>query len=120
MGRDKAFLKLGGHTLLELAVAKPRGLPANVAIVGSQAKFAAFAPVVEDEYLERGPLGAIHAALAKSTTEWNFILAVDMPFVDGAFPQWLSGEAQQNEAVVTVTRPQGRLQPLCAVYRKRF
>ena len=120
MGRDKAFLELDGRTLLELAVARARSLTENVRIVGSPAKFAAFGPAVEDIFSERGPLGAIHAALTTSATEWNFVLAVDMPFVQSAFLRWLVNRAQGNRAVVTVPSVGGRLHPLCGVYRKSF
>lgn len=120
MGRDKAFLDIDGQTLLERAIAKARGLTQNTTIIGSRAKFAAFGPVVEDVFLERGPLGAIHAALAASISELNLVLAVDMPFVQEGFLRWLIGEARKSEAVVTVVRSTGRLQPLCGVYRKSF
>ena len=120
MGRDKAFLELGGQSLLARAVATARGLTQNVVIVGNEVKFAAFGSVVEDVYQERGPLGAIHAALTSSVTELNFVLAVDMPFVEEEFARWLIGEARLSENVVTVPRAGGRLHPLCAVYRKNF
>ena len=120
MGRDKAFLEIDGQTLLERAIAKTRGLTQDFMIVGSRAKFAAFGPVVEDIFHERGPLGAIHAALEASTTELNLVLAVDMPFVPEAFFRWLIGEAHETAAVVTVVRSTGRLQPLCGAYRKSF
>ncbi len=120
MGRDKAFLELRGQSLLARAIAKARAVTDEVWIVGSLAKFANFGKTVEDVYPERGPLGAIHAALASSATELNFVLAVDMPFVEEEFARWLIGEARKSEFVVTVPRAGGRLHPLCGVYRKRF
>lgn len=120
MGQDKAFLEIDGQTLLERAIANTRDLTQNMMIVGSRAKFATFGPVVEDVFPERGPLGAIHAALAASMTEFNFMLAVDMPFVQEAFLRWLIGEARKSGTVVTVLRAAGNLQPLCGVYRKSF
>ncbi len=120
MGRDKAFLEIDGQTLLERALAKARGLTENTMIVASRANFSTFGPVVEDVFCERGPLGAIHAALAASATELNLVLAVDVPFVPEAFLWWLIGEARKSEAAVTVVRVAGRLQPLCGVYRKSF
>lgn len=120
MGRDKAFLQLGGRTLLSLALEAAGALAASVWIVGNAAKFAAFAPVVEDMYPERGPLAGIHAALAATTTDLNLILAVDLPFIHSDFLQYLISQAHKSAAVVVVPKADGGLQPLCAVYRRRF
>jgi molybdopterin-guanine dinucleotide biosynthesis protein A len=120
MGADKAFLQFSGRTLLERALELARGVAEEVRIVGSREKFADFAPVVEDEYAGRGPLGGIHAALAASGSEFNLMLAVDLPFLQLKFLQHLVGEARSAKAVVTVPQAAGGLQPLCAVYRRQF
>jgi molybdopterin-guanine dinucleotide biosynthesis protein A len=120
MGQDKAFLELRGQSLLARAMEQARVVTEEVLIVGGREKFSPFGQVVEDIYRERGPLGAIHAALTASATEWNCFLAVDMPFMEAAFLQWLIGEARKNEKMVTVPRAAGRLQPLSGVYRKSF
>ncbi|MBZ5721625.1 MAG: molybdenum cofactor guanylyltransferase [Acidobacteriia bacterium] len=120
MGRDKAFLELDGQTLLVRALALARSVARDVQIVGDRKKFSAFGPVVEDVYPERGPLGGIHAALAGSATEFNLMLAVDLPFIAPPFLEYLIAQARAGGAVVTVPRTGGRWQPLCAVYRRAF
>lgn len=121
MGTDKAFIEFEGHTLLERALSLARLVTPDVRIVGAREKFAPFAPVVEDIFRERGPLGGIHAALRASKTELNFMLAVDMPFVSKIFLQYLTREARTaTGAMVIVPLGAGRRQPLCAVYRLRF
>lgn len=121
MGTDKAFIEFEGHTLLERALSLARSVTPDVRIVGAREKFAPFAPVVEDIFRERGPLGGIHAALRSSKTELNFMLAVDMPFVSKTFLQYLISEARNStEATVIVPLSEGRRQPLCALYRLRF
>jgi len=120
MGRDKAFLQLKGQTLLSLALEAASAVAASVWIVGSTAKFAAFGPVVEDIYPERGPLAGIHGALASTATDLNLIMAVDLPFLQPNFLQYLISQARESPAVVVVPKTDGGLQPLCAVYRRRF
>lgn len=121
MGADKAFIEFEGRSLLERALGLARSVTPDIRIVGAREKFAQFAPVVEDIFRERGPLGGIHAALHASQTELNFMLAVDMPFVSVTFLQYLISEARTAaEATVIVPRSDGRRQPLCAVYRPRF
>lgn len=120
MGQDKAFLKLGGKTLLARALELVGTVSSDVRIVGDPGKFMAFGTVIEDVYRERGPLGGIHAALAESRTDLNLMLAVDLPFVEARFLTYLLSQARACEAVVTVPRAAGGLQPLCAAYRREF
>ena len=121
MGRDKAFVGFDGCTLLARALDLVRSVTSNVCIVGAQEKFSGFAPVVEDIFRDRGPLGGIHAALRSSVTELNLMLAVDMPFVASAFLQYLISEARTaGGASVIVSQSDDRWQPLCAVYRRSF
>jgi molybdopterin-guanine dinucleotide biosynthesis protein A len=120
MGQDKAFLMLAGRTLLDRALELAGSLTHDVRIAGDAAKFGAFGPVVEDVYRQRGPLGGIHAALRQSTSELNLMLAVDLPFVDPRFLQYLVAQGRESGATVTVPRVAGGWQPLCAVYRREF
>jgi molybdopterin-guanine dinucleotide biosynthesis protein A len=121
MGMDKAFVQFEGRTLLSRALDLVRSVVPEVRIVGDRGKFASFGPVVEDIFLNCGPLGGIHAALRSSATELNFMLAVDTPFVSLAFLQYLIGEARMvADATVVVPRSAGQWQPLCAIYRREF
>ena len=120
MGRDKAFLEVGGRTLLARALDVAGAVAQEVRIAGDAQKFAVFGRVVEDIYRESGPLGGIHAALEGSNTELNLMLAVDLPFVQPKFLKYLILRAQGTGAVVTVPHAGGGLQPLCAVYRRSF
>jgi molybdenum cofactor guanylyltransferase len=120
MGTDKAFIMLDGRTLLARALELARSLTPDVSIVGDAAKFAAFAPVVEDLFHGCGPLGGIHAALRASVAELNLMLAVDVPFISPALLKFLIARARESAALATVGRVGERWQPLCAVYRREF
>jgi molybdenum cofactor guanylyltransferase len=121
MGTDKAFVALDGRTLLARALDLARSATPDARIVGDPAKFASFAPAVEDLFRNCGPLGGIHSALRSSQTELNLILAVDVPFVSSALLQYLISRARNSaSATVTVAKAGGGWQPLCAVYRREF
>ncbi len=120
MGEDKAFLELAGRTLLARALEIANQVADDVRMVGDAGKFLPFGRVVEDVFSDRGPLGGIHAALLCSTAELNLVLAVDLPFVESRFLEYLISAASQVNAVVTVPRAGGGFQPLCAVYRRDF
>jgi len=120
MGADKAFIEFNGSTLLARALKLAEAVASEVWIVGHRQKFAEFGRVVEDEFPSHGPLGGIHAALRASSTDLNLVLAVDMPFVETRFLEYLLARAASGKALITVPRAGGGWQPLCAVYRKQF
>src|SRR5262245_37154670 len=120
MGHDKAFLAFQGQTLLERSLTKARAVTDHVYIVGSRSEFSSYAPVIEDIFPNRGPLGGIHAALASSEADLNLVLAVDMPFVVPEFFTYLADRACATAAWVTLGRTADGLQPLCAIYRRSF
>lgn len=120
MGRDKAFLSFAGETLLARSLKLARAVSEHVSIVGAAEKFAVFAPVIEDVCRDCGPLGGIHAALSSTDAELNLMLAVDLPFLDSNFLEYLITEARKSDAIVTVPHVGGGFQPLCAIYRREF
>jgi molybdopterin-guanine dinucleotide biosynthesis protein A len=120
MGRDKAFVEFEGQMLLARALELARSVTSDVWIVGDAAKFAAFGPVVEDLFRDCGPLGGIHAALRASAAELNLMLAVDVPFVSAELLDFLTARARESAALVTAVRTDGRWQPLCGIYRRKF
>ena len=120
MGTEKAFVLLDGRTLLARMLHLARQLTSNVHIIGDPAKFAPFAPTIEDIFPGCGPLGGIHAALRSSPTDLNVILAVDVPFVSLALLDYFISRAKCSIADVTLARAAGGFQPLCSVYRRSF
>lgn len=125
MGSDKALLRLPtGEALLERALAVGASVARETRIVGSREKYAEYAwagEIVEDMYPRQGPLAGIQAALKSSATEWNVVIAVDMPLVSSELLGWLVERAKKSGAVVTVPRAKsGRYESLCAVYRRDF
>lgn len=119
MGTDKASLRLDGETLLARALRLASAVSTTVRVVGRVSALSEH-EVVEDIYPKRGPLGGIHAALTSSSTELNLVLAVDLPFIEVRFLDYLIARARAGDAVVTVPRANGGWQPLCAVYRRAF
>jgi molybdopterin-guanine dinucleotide biosynthesis protein A len=120
MGSDKAFLPWEQGTLLSHALKLAGTVAPEVRIVGNKEKFAGFGTVIEDAYAERGPLGGIHAALSTTITQWNLILAVDLPLLEPRFLEYLLLQAREAQAMVTVPLAAGGYQPLTAVYRNEF
>jgi molybdopterin-guanine dinucleotide biosynthesis protein A len=120
MGRDKARLSVDGRTLLETALEAARAVAGNVFILGDPALYGAYAPTIADVFPGCGPLGGIHAALARTRTEFNLMIAVDTPFLSAGLLRYLAGRALQARAMVTAPEINAYPQPLCAVYSRAF
>jgi molybdenum cofactor guanylyltransferase len=118
MGEDKAFLRLGDKTLLEIARGLVSQVCGQVSVVGDRGRFGPEA--IEDIYRDSGPLGGIHAALAATKSDLNLVIAVDTPFLEPKFLRWMLHRAATTHSIVTVPRLASGFQPLCAVYRRSF
>lgn len=124
MKRDKAFLKIGDKTLLKNAVdaLKPNCSQTKIVLNKSQTYFIEKLPedisYIFDIYENRGAPGGIHAALQNCETEFVIILAVDLPFVTSETIETLAKIAlSKNSAAIVPRQNDGKVQPLCAVYR---
>ena len=118
MGADKALLPFGGRNLLELALGKAKKVSPSPLIVGARERYATFGDVVEDRIPGCGPLGGIHAALCATHTDVNLVLSVDMPLMTASFLRWMVQTAALRTELAIVPEAQGRLQPLCAIYKR--
>ena len=76
--------------------------------------------ILPDEPIGQGPLSGIYSALKRSRTEYNLFVSCDMPFVRAEFLEYLCRAALRSRADVTVPKSHDRrLNPVCAVYRRR-
>lgn len=121
MGRDKANLFWGNETLVERQIRILRAVCRSSMIVGAlEGSGAESVRIVKDLMPDCGPLGGIYTGLLHAPTEYNLFLSCDMPFITPHFMRFLVNRALASEADVTVVRSlNGRLQPLCGVYRRR-
>ena len=123
MGRDKALLPYRGRTLVAHVagiVKEALGNGGDVAIVGDPARYADLDyPVHADRVPSRGPLSGIITALRLSKTDWNLVVACDMPSLAASNLRILLERARESQAQCVAARsPAGELEPLCAVYHR--
>jgi molybdopterin-guanine dinucleotide biosynthesis protein A len=112
MGRDKARLPFRGADLVSAVAAAVAGAAGSATLIGHPVL-----PSLPDRYPGEGPLGGILTALHHATSDCCLIVACDMPEIDAVFLTGLVKLAAhaQGSAIVPYG-PDGRAQPLCAVY----
>lgn len=121
MGRPKASLQLDGESMLDRQLRLLRSVARRVTVVGGPAGYLnrLDVPVVPDAVATRGPLGGIYTALLETRTELNLVIGCDLPFATRNLLACLMLRARGEGSDATVPcAPDGRLQPLCAVYRR--
>ena len=116
MGRDKAWLKLGGKPIVEHLLVALRPITATVAIIANSGDYSGLGvPVFHDTNTGVGPLEAIRTALCNSPTQDLILVGCDLPFLTSTLFECLLDRLAGHEAVVPIG-PDGRLEPLCAAY----
>jgi len=118
MGTNKALLTIENKTVIERIVEQLEQIVDEIIIVTNYFSDYEFLklPMVEDLRKEMGPLAGIEAGLEASKTQWNLVVACDMPFISIELGKYLLSCLQQYQAAVPEI--DGQLHPLFAAYRK--
>ena len=120
MGQDKAELIIEGRTFLEHIAGELEGFEELILSLDSMEKYPVMkCTAVTDIYSDCGPMGGIHAALSVCDSDALFVVSCDLPLFKAELGDYLCTQLDEEiDAVVPVTSD-GRIHPLCAVYRKR-
>ena len=124
MGRDKGNLHAGGGTLIERIVDRLSPGVGEVIIAGGDPPRIAGIHHVADTRPGAGPLAGISAGLTATSSELAWVVACDLPDVEPAvgdllFASFPQGEGEGGGDVdAVVPRLDGRVEGLCAVYRR--
>lgn len=123
-GSDKALADLGSMTLAETAARSIERIPgcADVTLVSANETQFTDAEMprkaIFDKNAGLGAWSGFQTALAASKCEMTFILACDLPLVGRELLENIVTAAARTDAPAVVPRqPDGRLQPLCGIYR---
>ncbi|HEV8039389.1 MAG TPA: molybdenum cofactor guanylyltransferase [Bryobacteraceae bacterium] len=120
MGRDKAMLPYRGTTLVEHLARIVQEAAGAVALIAEPSRYRSLGyPVYPDKFPGCGPLGGVYTALSVSSTDWNLIVACDMPGISAEVLRALLGSASESgKKCVVAIGPAGEPEPLCAVYHR--
>jgi molybdopterin-guanine dinucleotide biosynthesis protein A len=120
MGCNKAFLKLGDQTLIEVVIERIARVCAEVLVVAGDAQPYAGLGVaaVEDRYRGVGVLGGLHAGLEAATHDMTLVVGCDMPFLNPDLLRAFASWAEAFDAAVLRHGEQQHVEPLHAAYRR--
>jgi molybdenum cofactor guanylyltransferase len=127
MGKAKGLLEFVGEPLIIRIARMIEPLVSSVIAVGPSERYAPLGlAVMEDQPFgiagERGrspgPLAGIASALSASRTDWNLILACDLPYLSREWVAWLLARTEVSSGQIIMPRTEGGPEPLAAVYRR--
>ena len=119
-GQNKAFLEVGGHTILNRLLDSLHPIFNEILLVTREPRSYADIPVkvIVDLYEDRSSLTGIHAGLVNAQADYAFIVPCDAPFLQPSIIQLLLNALEPQWDVV-VPLMDGFYQPLCAIYSKK-
>lgn len=118
MGGGKAFVPFRGRPLIAWAVDLLTPLCRSVLVSGSDPGLTALGlPVVPDGAPGRGPAEGLLSSLRAAVQEWCVVVPCDAPFLSRELFLALWA-ARGNDPAVVPAWPDGRLEPLCALYHR--
>lgn len=115
-GADKALFEYRGRPLIEHVIEAIRPVTGRIAIAaddGGRFRYLGL-PCYPDAIPGAGAFGGVYTALLRSETERVFVAACDMPWLDTGLIRFIVSVSEGYD--VTIPRPNGRFEPLHAVY----
>lgn len=119
-GKNKAFLSVGNHTIIDRLYNTLQGLFDEVLLVTNDPiQYLSWdLTIVTDLFPIRSALTGIHAGLFHASSPHVFITPCDTPFLKKDLIETLLEELEPKWDVIIPVTQEGN-QPLCAIYSKR-
>lgn len=118
MGTDKGMVKLHNKFLIDYSLEALKPYCPTILISSNNDEYNIFGyPVIKDLVLDAGPMGGIYSCLINSGSDYNLVLACDMPMVGDQIIKLLVSKAGSAKIVVFANSEE-RIEPLCGSYNK--
>ncbi len=120
MGRDKAFVELGGKPMIEHVIARSAGLgqAETILITNNFDDYRHLGlEMYSDVHPGKGSLGGIYTALKRAQCPDVLVLACDMPLIKTELLRFMLGQVSEAYDIV-VPRVAGYPQGMHAIYKK--
>lgn len=118
MGFNKEFLKVDGESLIKRNILALESIFREIIVVTNNPEHYSELKVitVQDIYFQKGPLSGIHTALKRSSSEYIYLLACDMPEVDISFIKWMMRIVDKKNPEIAVVRRGDNIEPFNGFY----
>jgi len=119
IGEDKSFIKVGNQTMIERIVSTLSAIFHDIIIISNspESYSSLNCKISPDIVPEKNSLGGIYTGLKVSSTDYNFIFACDMPFLNENLIKFMIHSIEDVDIVIP--RTDRGCEPLHAIYSKK-
>lgn len=102
----KSFLKIGNETIIENIMTKFKSLFDEIIIVTNNPELFNhltnhhLTKIVNDVIPDKGSLGGIYSGLVISKSKYNFVVACDMPFINGQLINYMKNNCDGFDVII--------------------
>lgn len=118
IGFNKAFIKIDNITVIEIIINKLKKIFEEIIIVTNfPEEYQKFnVKVVKDIIPDKGPLGGLYSGLVNSKSQYSFVVACDMPFLNVELIEFIKNNCSEFDVIVP--KHKNGYEPLHAIYSK--
>ena len=117
MMRDKGLITLHNKPLIKHVIETVKRITENIIIISANPTYKQFGyPCFEDSIKDKGPLSGILTGLINSTTQKNFVIGCDMPFLSTHILRKLINNCKDFDVILA--EHNSLAEPLCGIYDK--
>ncbi len=125
-GKNKAFLNIGGKTILSRLIdILEKHFDEILLVTKNPSEYSDYTDennssikIITDMYGDRSSLTGVHSGLYHAKNHFSFVVPCDAPFIKPAFIRLLLGSIEPQDDVI-IPHYDGHYEPLCALYSKR-
>ena len=118
MGTDKALLRFQEEPLLVHMIKLIEPFCDNLAISGQNSDYSTFGiEMVPDLFSDCGPIAGIFSALKYSSSDWNLLVSVDVPFVNEELFHLLISNIGEYDCIIP--KHTSGVEPLIGLYHRQ-
>ena len=120
MGKDKGLLPFDNKkTFIEKIIEEIKPLNLPLTIISENNAYQQYGHTIPDITPKIGPMGGIYTALANAKTDYVFMLTCDSPFITTEMLHTFLNQCDfSSETQAFVTKSNGRIYPITAIYHK--
>jgi molybdenum cofactor guanylyltransferase len=120
MGFDKQMIEIDGERLVMKTIENLRGVFSEIVVVTNRFELydGENVTLIMDEIPDKGPLGGLYSGLKNSSSEYAYLIACDMPFINESYIRYMMDVIGDKSIDACITMRGEWIEPFNAFYSK--
>lgn len=121
MGQDKQELTFDGNRLIDVIIDQLHDDFNEIIIVTNKPHLYGGRLICTQDtprFAGRGPLAGLHAGLTVSSSDYSFLLACDMPYINKPYLRYMKSQLAEGHKLAIITKEGEHIAPFHGFYSK--